>query len=113
MNKIKTAKKIQLRFKPYTHRKMTVQYRIDPSEFNWFKRLFNLGWKTLNAYYGTYSKETHPKTMYFEYLVDYYAIDEIENRFKTIDDINSFIYENNENYLADIRKYKNAHKNVG
>lgn len=106
MDKIKTPKKVQLRFKPYTHRKMTVEYRIDPSEFNWFTRLFNLRWKMLNAYYGTYSKHTHPKTMYFEFLIDYHAKDEIMNHFKTIDDINAFIAENNEAYILDIQKFK-------
>lgn len=108
MYEFKTFKKVQLRFKPYTHRKMTVQYRIDPSEFNWFKRIFNLGWKTLNAYYGTYSKHTHPKSMYFEFLIDYHAQDTIRERFKTIADINSFIHENNEKYLSDIQKYKSS-----
>ena len=96
-------RKIQIRLAPYNSKFKVVEYRIEPSELNWFQRLFNI-WRGVNYYYepeiiapfnfDTYLDEHWGVlTVNISKYSDSYkinSIEEVKEMFKTMQDINNF-----------------------
>ena len=82
--------KVQIRLVPYLAYSdyKAVEYRIDPSELNWFQNLFN-NWIRIYEYIGD-ENVINPKSYYFSMLVKSGTIDEMKKKFKTLKDINDF-----------------------
>ena len=118
-NKMKTDnRKIQIRLAPYSSDFKLVEYRIDPTELNWFQRLFNR-WRNVNYFY-------EPRIIvpcdFYAYLDEHWgvlkvnirkytdlyeinSIEEVKDMFKTMQDINNF-------HKKQQFKYEKAYKEI-
>ena len=96
-------RKIQIRLAPYSSDFKLVEYRIDPTELNWFQRLFNR-WRNVNYFYESSiimpsDNDIFPDVYWVPLRVhigkhtDLYqinSIEEVKDMFKTMQDINNF-----------------------
>lgn len=111
-------RKIQIRLAPYNSQFKVVEYRIEPSELNWFQRLFNT-WRKVKYYYepiiikpsnfDTYLDEHWGVLMVdISKDTDLYvlnSIDEVKEMFKIKQDIDNFHKEQE-------LKYEKAYKEI-
>lgn len=111
-------RKIQIRLAPYNSEFKVVEYRIEPSELNWFQRLFNM-WRAVKYYYepaiiAPYNSDTYLDEYWgvlrvyiskYSYSYKINSIEEVKEMFKTMQDINNFHKEQQ-------LKYEKAYKEI-
>ena len=95
-------KKVQIRLYPHSDCYKRVEYRIDPSELNWFEKIFGNFWQPIYRFCYIGGK---PDERDFIPLLDKPGtIDRYKDIFKTIKDIEDFEQKQ-------LEKYNNALKN--
>ena len=95
-------RKVQVRLAPHSKDYKIVQYRIDPSELNWFQRLFNV-WGVVEYFYSplVFRPNMDLLICWGRHLTKIGTIEEVKAQFKTMEDINNFHNEQ-------LRKYYKA-----
>lgn len=118
-------RKIQIRLAPYNSEFKVVEYRIEPSELNWFQRLFNM-WREVKYYYepiiivpsnfDTYLDEHWGVlSVCINKYSDSYkinSIEEVKEMFKTMQDINNFHKEQELKYEKAKKEIKEKIKKI-
>lgn len=111
-------RKIQIRLAPYNSKFKVVEYRIEPSELNWFQRLFNM-WREVKYYYepiiimpSNFDNYLDEHWGVLSVCINKYSdsykinsIEEVKEMFKTMQDINNFHKEQQ-------LKYEKAYKEI-
>lgn len=84
-------RKVQVRLAPHSKDYKIVQYRIDPSELNWFQRLFNV-WGEVEYFYSPlkFKPDIDLDICWGKHLTEIGTIEEVKAQFKTMEDINNF-----------------------
>ena len=84
-------RKVQIRLAPKTEDFKIVQYRIDPSELNWFQILFNV-WGNVEYFYSPLivKPDINLDIYWDNYCVKNGTINIVKEQFKTMEDINNF-----------------------
>ena len=95
-------KKVQIRLYPHSDRYKQVEYRIEPTELNWFQRIFCNCW--LVIYKFSYIGGKPDESDFIPLLDKPGTINRYKDKFKTLKDIEDFEQEQ-------LKKYNNALKN--
>ena len=98
----KNSKKVQIRLYPYTDTCKQVKYRVDPTELNWFQRIFCNYWRTIYEFCDISGKPD--KSDFIPLLDKPGTINSYKDKFKTLKDIKDF-------EQIQLKKYNNAIKN--
>ena len=100
-------RKIQLRLVPNcysTTNKKDIQYRILPSELNWFQRIFNR-WKNIYHYFGTTPGFKPDWTCWTELSCIVEDFDHYKKLFKTEQDILKYKEIQDKNFNSELDEY--------
>ena len=96
-------KKVQIRLYPHSDRYKRVEYRIDPSELNWFQKILGNFWQPI--YQFVYIGGDPDDRNFIPLLDKPGTIDRYKDIFKTIKDIEDFEQEQLEKYHNSLKKY--------
>ena len=118
-------RKIQIRLAPYNSEFKVVEYRIEPSELNWFQKLFNI-WRAVKYYYEPIiimpscfddylDEHWGVLTVHIGKYTDSYklnSIEEVKEMFKTMQDINNFHKEQQLKYEKTYKEIEEKIKKI-
>lgn len=96
-------KKVQIRLYPHSDCYKRVEYRIEPSELNWFEKIFCNFWQPI--YQFCYIGGETDDRDFIPLLDKPGTIDRYKDIFKTIKDIEDFEQKQLENYNNAMKKY--------
>lgn len=84
-------RKVQVRLVPHSGEYKIVQYRIDPSELNWFQRLFNM-WRVVKYFCSPlkFKPNINLDIYWCDHITKIGTIYKVKAQFKTMEDINNF-----------------------
>lgn len=80
-------KKVQIRLYPHSVTYKQVEYRIEPTELNWFQRIFCNYWTTIYEFCNSSKPD---KSDFIPLLDESGTINYYKNKFKTLKDIEDF-----------------------
>ena len=96
-------KKVQIRLYPHSDCYKRVEYRIDPSELNWFQKILGNCWQPI--YQFCYIGVKPDDRDFIPLLAKPGTIDRYKDIFKTIKDIEDFEQKQLENYNNAMKNY--------
>ena len=99
-------KKVQIRLYPHSDRYKRVQYRIEPTELNWFQRIFCNCWSVI--YQFCYIGGEPDESNFIPLLDKPGTINHYKDKFKTLKDIEDFEQEQLKKYYIAVEKYSGS-----